>query len=112
MLYQAVQYPLYDELRKLSFDPNILPDVNINAICRRLNNLARTNSGEAKNIYEIIYSLIIHYSLVEMNQAINQEIPPLNGKCFEGGRGVTYSLKELQPLLQRIILIYLDRIMD
>ncbi len=99
-------YPLYDSLLlSVKEEPK---NIDINAVCGTINSLTKLPKDDMMGHYEIIQSIIMHYTLVNNGSLPN--IIPYSGKLMTGGKGPLYMMTNLPPLLQQIIAAYLESI--
>ena len=92
-----MEYPLYQELEKKSSDSS--EKENLEDLRFKLNSL------EDLKTIEIIWSLIIHHSII--NGDFKEDRIPYNPSSHDKGLSNQYQIKDLPKKLLRILWIYL-----
>jgi hypothetical protein len=100
-------YPLYDQLIRKVNDRNE-KSIDIKRLCITINNIVQTQSSEdSSEHYREISALILHHELLANNGVLLSPIP-YEGKVMTGGKGVLYNITFLPPILQQILVEYIE----
>lgn len=92
-------FPLYDRLYQQA-SAQTENSFDIRKITATINVL------ENQEHIRIIYALILHHELKQMDGNRWKSIP-YNGTIFKEGRGVTFNITNIPPILQRVIVEYI-----
>lgn len=94
----TIKFPLYDELLKRASTRAELP--NYIAMSGTINDI------DDPNHTSIIYALILHHERKE--DGMSFVLTPYKGSTFKVGKGITYQMHNLPPVLIKIINEYLN----
>ena len=96
-----------DELLRRAEEEDKL-DLDLSKFCTVINNLSlHLSPEESEKHYEEISALIIHYDYIN-NGSLSVTPLPYGSRAMPGGKGILYSPTNFPPLLQKIIICYID----
>lgn len=96
----AKQFPLYDILLERTKDPRFQA-IDTIRVCRTLSDLPIEHA-------EIIYALILHHEILH-SKGVRFRNVPYNGNVLGQGKGVHFTITNLPPILQQIIILYISK---
>lgn len=91
-----MEFPLFDNLYHEAMAHPDIPLTSFPEICS-------TISSASKDHAELIYALILHYSIIAKDTSL------YGSRIVGEGKGVMFTVDRLPPLLQRIIYLYVKR---
>lgn len=97
-------FPLYDKLyqRVTAKSESV---IELKKIC------ATINSIDEQEHNDIIFALIYHHEMKEVN-GIRFKAAPYGGVLFKSGKGTTFDMTKIPPILQKIIAEYIQMASD